>query len=345
MSGGVDSSVAALLLKKAGHEVIGVSMHLYSCNRAAAKSCCTASDRMDARRVCERLGIPFVCLDYREQFRSKVIEPFADAYLKGLTPSPCILCNRHLKFDSLFEEMGRLGADALATGHYARVESQDNGHLRLLRGADRKKDQSYFLFPISRNDLSRICFPLGNLTKQEVRRIAKENGLPTSDKKESQEICFVPDGDYASFIEAMRPSDTAGHGNFVDSNGNVLGRHRGIHAYTIGQRRGLGFGIGKRQFVVSINAMRNEVVLGDGDELMQREMILNDLNWFEPPDEVQKLGAIDVQIRSGHKAARARVELRDAVRIIFDEPQRAIAPGQAAVLYSGDEVLGGGWIV
>jgi len=346
MSGGVDSSVAALLLKEAGYDVVGVCLHLYSCNSTAAKSCCTAQDRIDARRVCEKLGIGFVSVDHRERFRTRVIEPFVEEYLRGRTPSPCILCNRHLKFDVLFEEASRLGASAIATGHYARIEGAGDDVHRLMRGADSKKDQSYFLFTLSQDQLRRIHFPLGDLTKQEVRRIAKKHGLPTSEKEESQEICFVPDGDYASFVENKKPELVKGPGNFVKTDGTVVGRHRGIHNYTIGQRRGLGSGTGSRQYVVRIDALKNEVVLGTNDDLLRRELIVGDIHWIADKEAIDGRSNLAVQIRSAHSAAKADMELlsENAVRVIFEKPQRAIAPGQAAVFYRGEEVVGGGWI-
>lgn len=343
MSGGVDSSVTALFLKQQGYDVIGCSMHLYSCNRLGAKSCCTAEDRLDARRVCEKLGIPFISLDYREKFRSCVIEPFIDEYQSGRTPSPCILCNHHMKFAALLKEASKLGADAVATGHYARIEMRD-GAYRLLRGLDAKKDQSYFLFTLTQDELRRIYFPVGSLTKSEVRNAAKEHGLPTSEKKESQEICFVPDNDYISFIEEARASGLRGPGNFVGIDGGILGKHKGIHNYTIGQRRGLGFGVGARQYVVKIDPQHNEVVLGSNNDLVKKEMTVSSVSWVGPNREAQK--TVEVQIRSTHVAANAHLKLlgENKAKVIFEKPQRAIAPGQAAVFYHGEEVLGGGWI-
>ena len=342
MSGGVDSSVAALLLKKAGFDVIGASMHLYSCNRSAGRTCCSAKDRLDAAKVCEVLGIPFLSLDYRNLFREKVVEPFVDEYLEGRTPSPCILCNTHLKFAVLLNEAQKIGAQAVATGHYARI-GRENCRYSLLRGIDAKKDQSYFLFTLTQEDLSRTRFPVGSLTKEEVRKIAKENGLPTSDKSESQEICFVPDNDYAAFVESSRPGGIGGPGDFVGVDGKVIGRHKGIHNYTIGQRRGLGFGTGARQYVVNIDAAGNRVVLGSSGDLLRKEMRVNAVNLIGGETLENK---VDVQIRSTHKAAPAKIEILndDEVKVVFDNEQKAVAPGQAAVFYRGDKVLGGGWI-
>lgn len=349
MSGGVDSSVAALLLKRSGHYVIGASMHLYSCSRPGAKSCCSDKDRMDARRVCEKIGIPFVSLDLRDQFRKKVIEPFVDEYQNGRTPSPCILCNTHLKFDCLLDETAKFGATSIATGHYARITlrarpaetGESRSEYRLLRGADRKKDQSYFLFQLMQDQLGKIHFPIGHLTKDEVRKIAREHDLPTSQKAESQEICFVPDNDYASFIEQIRPDGIKGPGNFIGLDGKILGRHSGIHNYTIGQRRGLGFGTGSRQYVVKIDPRRNEIVLGSGNDLLKQEMRVREVSWIG-----KEKSEVEVQIRSAHTAARADLKIMgdNEVDVVFEKPQKAVAPGQAAVFYNGNEVLGGGWI-
>ncbi len=347
MSGGVDSSVAALLLKNQGCEVIGISMHLYSCNLASEKSCCSAQDRFDAQQVCEKLDIPFIAVDYRQDFQNQVIKPFVQEYLQARTPSPCILCNQYLKFGALYNELDKLGADAIATGHYARIEHGKN-HWQLKRGIENKKDQSYFLFVISQENLQRTYFPIGNLTKQEVRRIAAGNGLPTSSKRESQEICFVTDDDYAGFVEGFAPDKLSGPGNFVNKDGKILGKHRGIHAYTIGQRRGIGFGLGKKQYVIKIDAMNNQIVLGDRQDLYKNKMLLKDVHLICPKIEIEKkTGQIKVQIRSTHKAAPAQLEFQHdgRVKVIFEEPQIMITPGQAAVFYNQDEVLGGGWIV
>lgn len=355
MSGGVDSSVAACILKDEGHEVIGASMNLLTCNRALERSCCTAADRQDAREVCRRLGVPHHVFDYRNLFREKVILPFIDEYLMGRTPSPCILCNEHLKFAALFEEAEKLGAAHVATGHYARIDKvpsplvgegrgEGNCRFKLQKGVDPSKDQSYFLFTLDEARLSKLIFPIGHRTKAEVRKIALDAGLPVKDKPESQEICFVPDDDYASFVESAAGERIHGPGNFVDADGKILGRHRGIHAYTIGQRRGLGFGVGRRQYVVGINPERNEVVLGSNDDLMRDEMTVEGVRWVSAGHPDRK--GVSVKIRSTHKGELA--DLRRAgegsVGVRFRKPVRAIAPGQAAVFYDGEEVLGGGWI-
>lgn len=344
MSGGVDSSTAAYLLKTAGFEVVGVSMHLYSCNRAGDKTCCTHKDRMHARQVCEKLNIPFLSVDYQSRFRKEVIEPFVNEYLSGRTPSPCILCNEHFKFGALFEEAAKLGAYYVATGHYARIVNSKEGEFKLLKAVDEKKDQSYFLYKLKNEYLSRILFPLGEYTKEKVKEIATEQGILREDRKESQEICFVPDGDFPLFLETNYPDRIFGPGNFVDLNGKILGKHRGIHAYTIGQRRGLGFGVGKRQFVVKIDTQNNQVVLGSNDDLLREDMKVSRVHWVSQARE--KPSKVQIKIRSVHKPASADVIYHkdSKAHVVFREPQRAVTPGQAAVFYLGDEVLGGGTI-
>jgi len=344
MSGGVDSSVAAFLLKEEGHEVVGISMRLTRCNRLGEGSCCTEQDRRDAMEVCEKIGIKHHTVDLTRQFKTEVIEPFVDSYLRGETPSPCILCNESLKFKALLDDAESLGAGILATGHYARIDTDDEGRRVLRRGVDRKKDQSYFLFPaLAGGVLARLRFPVGNMRKDEVREVALKARLPVHDKSESQEVCFVPDDDYAQFIEEMRPGSLPGTGNFIDVAGNVLGRHRGIHAYTVGQRRGLGIGFGQRTYVVNIDASRNEIVLGDDAALFRSEMTLRDVVWAA---DSRPKGRAEVQIRSAHPGAGASIDVdgKGRIRVVFNEPQRAIAPGQAAVFYDGDMVIGGGWI-
>lgn len=343
MSGGLDSSVAAAILKDRGYEVVGVSMNLMTCSNMDGPGCCSAKDREDARRVCEQLEISHYVIDARARFHESVIMPFVKDYISGRTPSPCILCNRHIKFSMLMEEAEKIGAQFVATGHYARVVERD-GRYFLMRALDRIKDQSYFLFGMTKRELARTIFPLGDTTKKEARLIAKERGLPTHVKPESQEICFVPDGDYAGFIEASAGLDIRGHGNFVDAKGTIVGRHRGIHAYTIGQRRGLGFGIGKRQYVVRIIPDRNEVVLGTSDDLLRSRIIVRDVSWIN--GSIPGPGEVAVRIRSTHHGEIATIKPLDdgSVLVKFDKPVSAAAPGQAAVFYSGDIVQGGGWI-
>lgn len=343
MSGGVDSSVAAALLAEKGYEVIGVSLNLLSCDRPIERSCCSAKDREDARAVCEQLGIAHSVVDCRARFREGVIEPFIRDYLAGRTPSPCILCNELVKFPALLEEAKKSGAKFVATGHYARV-TRDREGSHLLKGSDAEKDQSYFLFGLDQTFLSKIIFPLGGMTKMQTRRIAEDKCLRTRAKPDSQEVCFVPDDDYMGFIEDRAGADIRGPGNFIDTRGKAVGRHKGIHSYTIGQRRGLGFGIGKRQYVVRIDAEKNDVVLGGEADLMRSEMIVDNVSWTDPRRSENKRAT--VKIRSTHEGVPCSIEIMDGGRahVRFDEPVRAIAPGQAAVFYDGDEVLGGGWI-
>ncbi len=344
MSGGVDSSVAALVLRDQGYEVIGMSMRLFSCNRVSENSCCTAKDRRDASAVCRVLGIPHCTVDMSKKFRENVILPFVESYLKGETPSPCILCNEHLKFGAFIEEASRYGTELVATGHYARILQNASGKKVLARGVDVSKDQSYFLFPALRGALEKLLFPIGHLTKQEVRRIAEETKLPVYDKDESQEVCFVPNNDYVAFVEEIKPGEISGPGNFVDTRGRVIGRHRGIHAYTIGQRRGLGIGFGKRKYVLKIDVSKNEVILGEDADLVENKMTVGNVVWATNVNIGDKL---DVQIRSTQRGQSATIEKMDhkKVGVVFDKPQRAIAPGQAAVFYRDDKVIGGGWIL
>ncbi|MBT3180953.1 MAG: tRNA 2-thiouridine(34) synthase MnmA [Deltaproteobacteria bacterium] len=343
MSGGVDSSVAAYLLKEEGHEVIGVSMNLLTCHRTGEVSCCSAEDRRDARKICDQLGISHYVLDYRARFREKVIDPFVEEYLVGRTPSPCILCNEHIKFAELFAEAEKMGADYVATGHYARIE-KDGDRYRFFKGADPKKDQTYFLFMLGQDELARLLFPVGKMTKEESRRVAVREKLATMEKPESQDVCFVPDGDCASFIEERAGNRVKGSGDFVSMAGEVIGRHRGIYAYTIGQRRGIGFGVGERQYVVRIDPIKNEVVLGSKDDLRRMDLIVRDPSWVYENMSTRK--DVVVKIRSAHAGVPADLNaLNDgSVEVLFKKPVEGVAPGQAAVFYDGEEVLGGGWI-
>ena len=347
MSGGVDSSVTAHLLKEAGYSCIGCTMKLYSNEDAAveaSRSCCSLDDIDDARRVAYKLGIPHYVFNFTDDFRALVIGRFVESYLNGITTNPCIDCNRYIKFDKLYSRAKILGCGRLVTGHYARIEEHDGSFL-LKKALDETKDQSYVLYTMTQQQLAHTKFPLGSLRKTEVRKLAREKGFINSDKPDSQDICFVPGGDYAAVIQAHSavPIPT---GDFVDKQGNVLGRHKGIIRYTVGQRRGLGISSCRRLYVCSVNLQNNTVVLGPDDDLYSREAELHDFNWIsgKVPDAAFRCKA---KIRYRHKEQPAyALALDDSkVRIIFDEPQRAITPGQVAVLYDGDIVLGGGTIV
>ncbi len=342
MSGGVDSSVAAALLVERGCEVIGITMQL----AGAGSRCCSLADADDARRVAETLGIRFYVAAYGDLFRSEVMEPFADAYLSGRTPIPCVACNRRFKFHHLLGRARALGAARIATGHYARIDADPaSGARRLRTGIDGAKDQSYFLFDLDQAQLARIELPLGSLGKNEVRARARALGLATAEKPESQEICFVPDGDYARVVETLRPGALPGTGEIVHEDGRVLGQHRGIHHFTVGQRRGLSLGAAQRLYVTRIEAKRNRIVVGGEEALLAREARLESVSWIagEAPE-----GALEatVRVRYRHEGARAAIEPdgKDGARLVFRDPVRAISPGQAAVFYQGDQVLGGGWI-
>lgn len=341
MSGGVDSSVAAALLVEQGFEVIGVTMHL----AGSESRCCSLDDADDARRVAERLGIRFYVANYKDRFREEVIEPFADAYLAGKTPIPCVACNDRFKFDHLLARAKALGADAVATGHYARVERDPSGEPRLLRGADARKDQSYFLFRLTPAQLRHTHFPIGALTKPDVCARARALGLATAEKAESQEICFVPDGDYARVVGEIRPG-RARRGEIVDSEtGRVLGTHDGIHHFTVGQRRGLGGGGSEARYVVRVDAITNRVLVGPASALGARGARLSGVSWTRGEAPERELRA-SVQVRYKHApvAAVVTASADGSARVAFDEPVRAVSPGQAAVFYRDEELLGGGWI-
>ncbi len=342
MSGGVDSSVAAARVVAAGHEAIGITLHL----AGNSSRCCSLADADDARRVAERLGIRFFVTNYSERFRREVMEKFADSYLAGRTPIPCVTCNSRFKFDYLLERARVLGAETVASGHYARVDTDPRtGRRRLRRAADPDKDQTYFLFELTQAQLARVRFPLGDLTKDRVRAEARALGLATAEKPESQEICFVPDGDYASAVERIRPDRVPGEGEIVDEAGRVLARHRGVHHFTVGQRRGLGVASDRRLYVTRGDAAGNRIVVGDEQALRVGGAELEGVTWTagELPREPVRCR---VRIRSRHAGAPAVVEAGadGSARVRFDEPVSAVSPGQAAVFDRGDEVLGGGWI-
>ena len=346
MSGGVDSSVAAALLHEQGHDVIGVSMQLYDQTEGQTNfgTCCTIDDLHDARRVAAAIGIPHYILNFENRFDEQVVSNFIREYAAGRTPIPCSHCNSDLKFATLLERAIGFGADVLATGHYARVERAADGTFVLRRGADLRKDQSYFLFSLTQEQLARAAFPVGHLDKHTVRDEARRLRLRVAAKPDSQEICFVPDGDYAAFIERAAP-DLKRPGTIVSREGEVLGTHAGVHRYTIGQRKGLGLSSTTPLYVLEIRPDASEVVVGTRDALGRNTLTASQVNWVSgcAPQEWLRVTA---QIRHRHDAAPGRVRALDDAHaeMQFDEPQSAITPGQAVVFYDGDVVLGGGWI-
>jgi tRNA-specific 2-thiouridylase len=342
MSGGVDSSVAAALLREAGYDLVGVTLHLWDAQGdQQVGRCCAPEDRDDARRTCEHLGIPHYVLDERDAFRRHVVDPFIADYQAGRTPIPCVNCNRTVKLTYLVDVAERFGASHIATGHYARVRRTEDGRLRLLRGRDLDKDQSYFLFGLPQSTLERLLFPLGELTKSQAREVGRRLGVPNADKPESQELCFVPDGRIGDFIEQQGAIPQPG--SMVDEDGTVVGRHRGIANFTRGQRRGLGLGGGGTRYVLRIVPDTAEVVVGKQSGLYDRHLTATDAHWIGERPAAPFEG--EVRIRYRHGGAPAHVTAHDGgFEVEFQEPQRAITPGQAAVVYRGDEVIGGGFI-
>jgi tRNA-specific 2-thiouridylase len=347
MSGGVDSSVAAALLRDQGYDVVGVSMQLSDAPAAtvrAGQGCCSLEDFRDARRVAETLGIPYYVWNLQDAFRARVTDVFKAEYLRGRTPNPCVLCNRDLKFDELWRRAGTLGADLVATGHYARV-IQDGEQWRLLQARDEQKDQSYFLFSLTQTELARTRFPLGELNKSDVRAYARELGLPVAEKPESQEICFVPDRDYAGWVERHADAAALKPGNVVDEAGATLATHGGVHRFTVGQRRGLGIGDGIARWVTRIDGASGTVHVGSQAALASRGLVAEQVRWAGGSPAAAD-GPIRVRIRHHHVPVAARLTHTGADRVEawFEEPASAVTPGQAAVFYRGNEVLGGGWI-
>ena len=346
MSGGVDSSLAAKLMKDKGLDCIGCTMKLYHNEDAgieSSRTCCSLDDVEDARSVAYKLGMPFYVFNFTDAFRDTVIRKFIESYENGITPNPCIDCNRYMKFDKLYERAKTLGCDYIVTGHYARIEEQA-GKFVLKKALDETKDQSYVLYFMTQDQLVHTMFPIGSMQKTEVRAIAEESGFVNADKPDSQDICFVPNGDYASVIELQTGKESA-EGNFVDKQGNNLGRHKGVIHYTIGQRKGLGVSSTEPLYVCNICPKDGNVVLGSNDDLFSREADVSDFNWIsgEVPGSEFRCKA-KIRYRQPEQWVTVIPTGADTVHIVFDEPQRAITPGQAAVFYDGDTVLGGGTI-
>jgi tRNA-specific 2-thiouridylase len=343
MSGGVDSSVAAALLAEQGHDVIGLSMHLYPNNSAQFGSCCTLDDLHDARRVASRLGFPHYILNLEERFQQTVIANFVDEYASGRTPLPCARCNSDLKFSTLLERAQGFGSQHVATGHYARLDRSIDGRWLLKRSIDRDKDQSYFLFSLTQDQLAGAVFPVGSLSKSAVRAEARRLGLAVADKADSQEICFVTDGDYAAFVGSR--TGEARRGAIVNEQGRTLGSHGGVHRFTIGQRKGLGIATGTPLYVVKIDADSGDVTVGPRSALERSSLTASGVNWVSEDAPADWLRT-SAQIRHRHRAAPGRVRALDDHRaeFEFDDPQGAVTPGQAVVFYDDDLVVGGGWI-
>jgi tRNA-specific 2-thiouridylase len=360
MSGGVDSSTVAAMLRAEGHNIVGLTMQLWNQRRLAGREgmpesvqgrCCSIDDVYDARRVAEHIGIPYYVVNHEERFERDVVRPFVAEYLSGRTPIPCSLCNNHLKFDQLITVAQQIGAESVATGHYACVEFDDaSGRSLLKRPADHSKDQTYFLFGLTQEQLSRTLFPLGKMTKPEVRELARKHGLALAEKPDSQEICFVPGGDYKKFIDAYLADsgealpETAGE--LVTTNGEVIGEHAGVHNFTVGQRKGLGVATGSPLYVIQINGADKQVVVGGEENLYSQTLRARRVTLISV-DELREPMRVAVKIRHRHEPAAATIEKtgEDEILVTFDQPQRAVTPGQAAVFYDSNVVVGGGWIV
>ncbi len=340
MSGGVDSSVSALLLKKQGYDVIGTTLELF-----AGSSCCNINTYLDAKNVCNSIGIPHFTYNYQKEFQKYIIDDFIGCYANCKTPNPCIECNKYMKFGFMWEKAQELGCDYVATGHYAKIEYSKKYNRWVLKKSNNiKKDQSYVLWSIPKNLLEHIIFPLANFeNKEEIRKIAKENNLKVANKPDSEDICFVPDGDYAKFLENhshLKPKE----GKIVNSRGEVLGTHTGLYNYTIGQRKGLGISYTVPLFVLGFNKEKNEVIVGEEKELYKKEILVSDINLLLV-DEIKDWTDVEVKTRYSTKVAKAKImQIENKIKVIFEEPQRAITPGQSAVFYIGDIVLGGGKI-
>lgn len=349
MSGGVDSSVTAALLKEQGYDVIGISMQVWDYSKFTAAdgekfgACCSLDDIHDAGRVAEQIGIPFYVVNFEEEFQRLVIDDFIAEYFQGRTPNPCVRCNQWIKFELLQKKARELSAGFLATGHYARTDRATSGRFRLLKGVDGGKDQSYFLFTLNQEQLSATLFPLGGLTKSEVRRLAAGYGLRVAEKGESQELCFIPDDDYVRFLEEACGKDRLS-GDIVDSRGNVCGRHKGTYRYTVGQRKGLGLAHSHPLYVLGVDAGRKEVIVGGEEELSGEGLIAAEVNWIAPVPDSDIEATCKIRYRHRPTACTIRPLPGDRAEVRFRMSQKAITPGQAVVFYDGDEVLGGGWI-
>ncbi|MCR4831484.1 MAG: tRNA 2-thiouridine(34) synthase MnmA [Pseudobutyrivibrio sp.] len=347
MSGGVDSSVAALLMKEKGYECIGCTMKLYAnedIGVCKSNTCCSLDDVADAKSVARRLDIPHHTFNFQDKFRETVIDDFINCYEHGMTPNPCIQCNKHMKFNELYRRAQILGCDKIVTGHYVRIRKCDNGY-QLLKGLDVNKDQSYVLYNMTQDELAHTEFPLGELSKDEVRRIAEEHDFINANKPDSQDICFVPDGDYVSALKRFTGKEYK-PGEFVDKDGQVLGEHKGIVGYTIGQRKGLGISAEYPLYVTELDVPNNKVILGKNEDLFSKDVLVKDINWIDPTDVREEFDcSAKVRYRMSDQPCHVvRIDATTA-RITFDEPQRAITPGQSAVFYDGEVVLGGGTIV
>ena len=344
MSGGVDSSVAAYLMKKAGYECIGATMRLYD-SSTEESTCCSLDDVEDARAVASRLGIRHYVFNFKDDFDRQVIQKFVTSYEQGLTPNPCIDCNRHLKFDRLLRRAQELGCNWVVSGHYAQIRQDPvSGRYLLYKAADRAKDQTYFLACLNQEQMAHILFPLGGLTKTQVRQIAQENGFVNARKRDSQDICFVPDGDYGAFLQRYT-GKTYPEGDFLDLQGQVVGHHRGAACYTLGQRKGLGLAMGAPVYVCAKDMQRNTVTVGPGEALFSPALLAGDWNWYPFPTLTAPM-RVTVKTRHSQfeQAATVYPEENGFARVEFDQPQRAVTPGQAVVLYDGDMVVGGGTI-
>jgi len=359
MSGGVDSSTVAALLVRQGKQVVGMTMQLWNQRRlpelapegtsGGTGRCCSLDDVYDARRIAEQVGIPYYVVNFERQFEEQVVKPFVDEYLAGRTPVPCTLCNNYIKFDRFLEMSDSVGALYMATGHYARIRyDESSGRYQLLRAVDPSKDQTYFLFGLTQPQLARTLFPLGELTKPEVRELARSMDLSVAAKGDSQEICFVPNGDYAAFMDAyMKEAGipaTQTSGAIVTADGRTLGKHEGVHHFTVGQRKGLGIATGEPLYVIATDPLSQQVTVGGNDQLLRSRFFVRDINWISIASVTSPVRA-EVKIRNKHGAAPGTLHAAgERVEVVFDEPQRAVTPGQGAVFYDGDVVLGGGWI-